>query len=90
MEYARLIEEISPRGSFFENGQQHTPSSKQVFLFEIIKHTEKIGTRHTIFCNLVVWKISSGTNQKKSICDRHKTKFPTSRSRVILQMIRFF
>lgn len=43
MEYARLIEEISPRGFLFENVSSILHPANKAFLFEFIKHAEKIG-----------------------------------------------
>jgi DNA (cytosine-5)-methyltransferase 1 len=43
MEYARLIEEISPKGFLFENVSSILHPANKAFLFEFIKHTEKIG-----------------------------------------------
>jgi len=48
MHYARLIEEISPKGFLFENVSSILHPNNKRFLFEFVKHTERCGYKTTL------------------------------------------
>jgi DNA (cytosine-5)-methyltransferase 1 len=48
IEFARLIEEISPKGFLFENVSSILHPANKVFLFDFIKHTENLGYKTKI------------------------------------------
>ncbi len=75
MEYARLIEEISPKGFLFENVSSILHPANKAFLFEFIKHAEKIGYK-TRLLQLNSENFGVAQMRKRVFVIGHKDKIP--------------
>ena len=75
MEYARLIEEISPKGFLFENVSSILHPANKTFLFEFIKHTQKNGYK-TRLLQLSSENFGVAQIRKRVFVIGHKDKTP--------------
>lgn len=75
MEYARLIEEISPKGFLFENVSSILHPANKAFLFEFINHTEKCGYK-TRLLQLNSENFGVAQMRKRVFVTGHKEKTP--------------
>jgi len=75
MEYARMIEEIDPKGFLFENVQSITHPKNIKYLKEFISHTEKLGY-HVRELHLSSEQFGVAQKRKRVFLLGHKDRLP--------------